>query len=249
MTEKEWLECADPGEILCFLEKRQNTPPKRKWPKLTERKQQLFACACCRRIWHRLVDERSRRAVEVAELCADGSVTKEEIVAAAADAYSAATDDRSYDNDAVGAPEYAALYTIGIYDSTGAISTMTPSFNALNAAENTAGAIANRANMKALGEGAWEAAFCAERLAQVGLVREIFGNPFRPIASGSVWLTPNVVQLAQAIYNDRTFDQMPNLSDALMDAGCGDEEILGHCRGSGPHVRGCWVLDLLLGKE
>src|SRR5476651_275050 len=111
MTEAEWLACADPGAMLCFLEKTQKKPSNRKWSKFTERKQRLFACACCRRIWHRLVDERSRRAVEVAERCADGSVTKEEIVAAAADAYAAATDDRAYDNDAVGAPEYAALYT------------------------------------------------------------------------------------------------------------------------------------------
>jgi hypothetical protein len=138
MTEAEWLACADPGEMPCFLEQKLKTPPNRKWPKLTERKQRLFACACCRRIWHRLVDERSRRVVEVAERCADGSVTDEELLAAAADAYAAATDDRSYDNDDVGAPEYAALYTIGIYDSTGAISPMTPSFNAWNAAENTA---------------------------------------------------------------------------------------------------------------
>jgi hypothetical protein len=246
MTEAEWLACADPGEMLGFLEQKQKKPPKRKWPKLTERKQQLFACACCRRIWHRLVDERSRRAVEVAERCADGSVTNEELVAA--DAYAAATDDRSYDNDAVGAPEYAALYTIGIYDATGAISTMTPSFNAWNAAENTAGAIANRASLKAPGEGDWEAACCAEELAQADLVRDLFGNPFRPISLNPAWLAPTVVKLAEAIYDDRAFDRMPELADALNDAGCDNDEILGHCRGLWPHVRGCWVVDTILGR-
>lgn len=248
MTEAEWLTCADPGEMLWFLEQKQKKPPKRKWPKLTERKQQLFACACCRRIWHWLVDERSRRAVEVAERSADGSVTNEELVAAAADAYGAATDDRAYDNDAVGAPEYAALYTIGIYDSTGAISTMTPSFNAWNAADNTAGAIANRASLKAPDEGAWEAAYCAEMLAQADLVRDIVGNPFRPVTLNPAWLTPNVIELAQAIYDDRAFDQMGELADALHDAGCDNNEILSHCRGPGPNVRGCWVIDLVLGQ-
>jgi hypothetical protein len=249
MKEQEWLACADPGEMLCFLENKQKKPPKRKWPKLTERKQQLFACACCRRIWHRLDDERSRRAVEVAERCADGSVTDEELVAAAADAYAAATDDRSYDNDAVGAPEYAALYTIGIYDSTGAISTMTPSFNAWNAAENTAWAISNGASLKAPDEGAWEAACCADELAQADLVRDIFGNPFCPVALDPSWLTPTVVNFAQVIYNDRAFHRMPALADALAQAGCDNDEILNHCRGPGPHVRGCWVVDLILGKQ
>ena len=247
MTEAEWLACADPGEMLWFLENKQKKPPKRKWPKLTERKQQLFACACCRRIWHLLVDERSRRAVEVAERCADGSVTNEELVAAAADAYAAATDDRAYDNDDMAAPECAARNAIGIYDSNGAISTMTPSFNAWNAAESTAWAIANRAS-EAPGEGVWEAACCAEELAQADLVRDIIGNPFRPILLDAVWLTPAVVQLAQTIYDDRAFDRLPELADALQDAGCDNDEILAHCQGPGPHARGCWVVDLILGK-
>jgi hypothetical protein len=62
-------------------------------------------------------------------------------------------------------------------------------------------------------------------------------------------LSPIVLQLARAIYNDRAFDRMPEMADALHDAGCDNEEILGHCRGRGPHVRGCWVVDLVLGKE
>jgi hypothetical protein len=89
----------------------------------------------------------------------------------------------------------------------------------------------------------------AELLAQAVLLRDIFGNPFPPITLDSAWLTPNVVQLADSIYNDRAFDRMPELADALDDAGCDNDELLSHLRGPGPHVRGCWVVDLVLGKK
>ena len=81
------------------------------------------------------------------------------------------------------------------------------------------------------------------------IVRDIFGNPFRPITIDPRWLTSTVVDISNAIYDERAFDKMPILADALMDAGCDCEEILNHCRGDGPHVRGCWVVDLLLGKK
>jgi hypothetical protein len=81
------------------------------------------------------------------------------------------------------------------------------------------------------------------------LLRDIFGNPFRPVAFDSHWRTADVLGLARAIYDDRAFERMPILADALMDAGCENEEIINHCRGEGPHVRGCWVVDLILGKE
>jgi hypothetical protein len=83
---------------------------------------------------------------------------------------------------------------------------------------------------------------------QADLVREVVGNPFRPIAFDPRWRTSDVTQLARAIYDDRAFDRMPILADALMDAGCADEDLIGHCRWAGPHVRGCWVLDLVLGR-
>jgi len=81
-------------------------------------------------------------------------------------------------------------------------------------------------------------------------LRCIFGPlPFRSVAVESVWLTPTVKQLAQAIYDERAFDRLPILADALEDGGCTNADILSHCRGAGPHVLGCWVVDLLLGKE
>jgi hypothetical protein len=63
------------------------------------------------------------------------------------------------------------------------------------------------------------------------------------------WLTPNVLALATGIYADNAFDRMPILADALEEAGCDNTYVLGHCRGSWTHVRGCWVVDLLLGKS
>jgi hypothetical protein len=79
------------------------------------------------------------------------------------------------------------------------------------------------------------------------LFRDIFGNPFRPVIFDPSWRTSTVLVLARGIYTDRAFDRLPILADALQDAGCDDPDILGHCRGPGPHVRGCWVVDLVLG--
>jgi hypothetical protein len=81
------------------------------------------------------------------------------------------------------------------------------------------------------------------------VVRDILGNPFRTVAIDPTWQSADVLGLARAIYEDRAFDRMPLLADALMDAGCDNEAMLAHCRSEGPHVRGCWVVDLVLGKE
>jgi hypothetical protein len=89
----------------------------------------------------------------------------------------------------------------------------------------------------------------SEQRAQSNLVRDIFGNPFRPITLDPRWLTSTVRDLAGTIYDERVFERLPILADALMDAGCDSEDVIKHCRGEGPHVRGCWVIDLLLERE
>lgn len=86
-------------------------------------------------------------------------------------------------------------------------------------------------------------------LRQAALLRDIFGNPFRSVTFSSSWRTETVVALAAQMYETRDFGAMPVLADALMDAGCGNDDILDHCREPGPHVRGCWVVDLVLGKS
>jgi len=82
-----------------------------------------------------------------------------------------------------------------------------------------------------------------------GLLREVFGNPVAPVAFSPTWRTSTTLALGQGMYDARDFSAMPILADALQDAGCEDAAILDHCRGPGPHVRGCWVVDLVLGKE
>ena len=89
----------------------------------------------------------------------------------------------------------------------------------------------------------------AEERAVCNLVRCVCGSPFRRAVLDSQWRTFTVVALARGIYEDRAFDRLPILADALQDAGCESEDILNHCRGPGPHVRGCWVVDLVLGKQ
>jgi hypothetical protein len=78
-----------------------------------------------------------------------------------------------------------------------------------------------------------------------GLLRDIFGNPFRPVTFAPEWRTDTAVTLARQMYESRDFCAMPILADALQDAGCDNELILDHCREPGPHVRGCWVCDLV----
>jgi hypothetical protein len=84
---------------------------------------------------------------------------------------------------------------------------------------------------------------------QADLLRDIFGNPFRPVVFSPAWRSETVVALASAVYAERAFDRMPILADALEEAGCDHPDVLSHCRGPGPHVRGCWVVDAVLGKE
>jgi hypothetical protein len=100
-------------------------------------------------------------------------------------------------------------------------------------------------------EAEYSADLAREFRRQVGLVFEVFGNPFRPgrIDDYSLaWDGGLVRQLAEGIYEDKAFDRMPVLGDALEDAGCSDEAVLSHCRTQADHVRGCWVLDMILGR-
>jgi hypothetical protein len=88
-----------------------------------------------------------------------------------------------------------------------------------------------------------------EQHAQSELLRDIFGNPFLPVAVDPAWLTPAVFEQAEAIYRERAFDRLPELAGALEQAGCANLWVLHHCGRPGEHVRGCWVVDLLLGMN
>jgi hypothetical protein len=185
----------------------------------SDRRLRLFAVACCRRIWHLLADVRSRGAVEVAERYADGRAGDEQLRAASAEAAS-----------------------VGI----GFGVQFSPA-NAAHFAAQPGRVHPDRCAMFA----ARAAADPAEPAAQASLIRCLWGNPFRRAAvapSLLSWNDGTVAHLAQGIYEDRAFDRLPVLADALEEAGCADPAILGHCRQPGEHVRGCWVADALLGK-
>jgi hypothetical protein len=118
----------------------------------------------------------------------------------------------------------------------------------------------SKAAWEAAGVRAWEAAAATlwrpgpfrDGSGPISVLRDIFGpQPFRPVAIAPAWLSWNsgtVPAIARRIYDERAYHDLPILADALEDAGCTDADILAHCRGPGPHVRGCWVVDLLLGK-
>jgi hypothetical protein len=194
--------------------------------KASGRKFRLFACACSRRIWHLLTDIRSRVAVEVAEQCADGQIAWHQL----SPYYDAASEAAAgYSAETIWfAAARAAADTVRSYPST------------------FEGMMARAANAAA---GAAAGAVPTEPPVQAILLRDIMGNPFQPFVIESSLLTMKVADLTHAIYDGRAFDHLPGLADALEEAGCQDANTLGHCRQSGPHVRGCWVVDLLMGKE
>ncbi len=196
--------------------------------RMSDRKLRLFAAACCHQIWDLLIDERSRSAVTVAEAYADGLASREKLDQVAADA------------------ERAVEHVEGVYLTHGEVEEEYPLVVAAQAAVYVATGpwLPRAAELAAFAFGGH-----TDGLTQAAILRDIVGYPPRPRISETGWLTSDVVALAGGIYQDRAFDRLPILADALEDAGCGDPSVLAHCRDDAPHVRGCWVIDLLLGKK
>jgi hypothetical protein len=229
MNEAEWSACADPALLLEHLE-----------GNLSDRKLRLFAVGCCRHIWDLLPDERSRNAIEVAERYADGLAPRAERDAAGGLALGATGRRTAH-------PAWAAYWTA---------SRKLPSC-ITNVHEGAAEALARTAAHAAKAAGAdlgaaWEAGRAAGLRRQVELLRDIAGNPFRPSSLDPAWLRWRgglIARMAEQMYQDRDFRDLPILADALEEAGCADEGLLSHCRRPGEHARGCWALDLVLGRE
>jgi len=250
LTEKEWLECPLPGVMGNMLGYRDNV-----------RRLRLFACACCRRAWHLLDHEASRRAVEVAERHADGRATDEELEAARLAAWDvslrllqSAAPSAARLRRAADSAKHAATPSGDEYvsvDLCGAATQLTPVLGPDRERESPpVGAFKpDWRPWAGLRVGYANHGETREAAIQAGLLRDIFGNPFRPVAFSTSWRTDTAVTLARQMYDARDFSAMPILADALQDAGCDNTDVLDHCRGPGPHVRGCWVVDLVLGKE
>jgi hypothetical protein len=194
--------------------------------KAGRRRLRLFLCAGARRLWHLLDTEAGRMAIETAERFADAEADEHELSAM----WSAA-----------GGPIWVGA---GREDS--------PRLQAMRAAcyaaDKDLKGILNtwvyRGRVEQGSEVLWTGPFCH-------LLRDLYGNPFRRVQAEPNWLKWNggtLPKMAQAIYDQRAYDRLPLLADALEDAGCTDRAILDHCRGPGPHFRGCWVVDLLRGQ-
>jgi hypothetical protein len=193
----------------------------------SERKLRVLSVACFRRLERLLPDPRQHQAIEVLEKMAQGEATRSDRVAAGRNARQACFEFPSLmgvqHQSPVDDPHFVGLMLYREFASS------SPAVHALTAS----GGLAN---------------WTTERARQSGLLRDIFGNPFRPITFDPAWLTSTVVALARGIYDDRAFDRMPILADALQDAGCDNADVLNHCRDEkATHVRGCWVVDLVLG--
>jgi hypothetical protein len=225
MNESDWITCHNPKTMLAFLTGQR---------KASARKLRFISCACFRRVYHALTDPRARKALEVAEQFADGvasDVEREEALAETA----------SIRQFGAGALRWVVV----AFARTGAVMSV-----------DVAGQTASCPPGREYDPDLWE----AEKHEQCNLLRDLFGPlPFREVHIHPTWLSWNertIVRLAQGVYDDRilpggTLDniRLAILADALEEAGCSDKEILGHCRSPNDHVRGCWLIDLLLKKE
>jgi hypothetical protein len=220
MTESEWLACTDFRSMMGFLH-----------DKASDRKLRLFLCACCRRIWNLLSDKRSRKAVGISEQYADGLVTEATLQRAAHAAWQAAC--KSSSGKAVrGKPELRRW----VWEAVGSAVTDNRML---------------RCSIIMAANAVVEAANDHPHFDPCLVLRDIFGDVLYPVELSDSWRTWNdsiVINLAEAIYYDRDFARLPILADALEEAGCNNADILTHLRGPGPHVRGCWVVDLCLNK-
>jgi hypothetical protein len=221
LTEEEWENYIDPVLLLEHVRKG------------SARKLRLYACACFRAIqgapFRFSLSPEILQLVAVAERFADGAAKEEERGKAVRSA--------SKWNDDPGSFKSAARKTLEKDGYKAAVSTVRSMVEEYEEIEDESGLDA------------------VDRVVAINEVlspniREIFGNPFQPVKFNKKWRTSDVKALATGIYKDAVFDRMPILADALQDAGCDSDELLSHLREHpDAHVRGCWALDLVLGKE
>jgi hypothetical protein len=231
MTESDWATCTHPAAMLSFLRDRG----------ASERKLRLFAVACCRRVLHMMADLRCRHAVEVAEAFADGSAGDGERGAAMREANQAALDALQVHLGS----EFATSPRFVLAANAATSACGTPGEFATNAVRGILGACWKIARDPESALGGLD----HERAAECITIRDIFGDPFKPTPFAPSWRTDTVVTLARQQYETRDFSLMPIMGDALQDAGCEEESILNHCRSPGVHVRGCFVVDLVLNRS
>ena len=220
MTESQWLMSGDPAELLEYIES-----------KASRRRVRLFTVACFRQDWNSWSDRRDREAILTAERIADGQADSAECEVAEK-ALVARIDQLEDLGDIECTPHVPAALLRSDFACWDAIACI--------------GQIEAKADW---GPDSFDGCGTEVLSDLANILRDVFGNPFRPVTMDYRLRSCDVLGVARGIYEDRAFDRLPLLADALMDAGCDNDDILAHCRGEGPHVRGCWVVDLVLGKE
>lgn len=191
---------------------------------MNSRKARLFACGCFRLIWDRITLPGIKEDVELAEARADRQVKQSDL--------------RNRRFPPGDSPPNSPDWFLRLYVSSILGTKITPEYMAW-------------VTRVCFHPELWYTRYSGEtNSAQANLARDIFGNPFRSVAFDPNWQTATAVGLAQTMYDARDFGAMPILADALQDAGCEDESILTHCRDANQaHVRGCWVVDAILGRS
>jgi hypothetical protein len=232
MAEEQWFDSEDPQEILLrlfgldvnFFGLDVN------FLDANLRRFRLFAVACCRSIWPLFTQDAPRRLVEALERYADGEGTEEAWSGLRTEVLEIAET----------APPASVVEWVAEAAFRSALAQPEDVFHVAESAATAA--VANGKSPQAR--------------VQALLLRDIFGNTFRQVRINPCWLSETVVAFARTAYEDRNLpagtldvDRLKVLADALEDAGCDNADILEHCRGPGPHVRGCWVVDLILGKS
>lgn len=244
MTESEWLTSTDPAKMLAFLK-----------DKASDRKFRLFACACCRRIWASFPDPANRQLVAAVEDDPDGTFQDPVL-------HSAIVASSMREHEFGGKMAYWAAKYLGrgFYKTTAQECALIVSWKSLSAVQvktehstsEAADAPDNAGQVQTL-QVLTERLRGIEAEIHADLLRDLFGNPWaqhRPLAPTMLhWNDDTVPKLAQIMYDGRCFADAPILADALEEGGCTDAEILRHLREPGTHVRGCWVVDLILGKQ
>ena len=253
-SEADWLECISPEQMLAHLGGRASA-----------RKKRLFACACIRRIWPLLDDERLYAAVELAERYADGQADARQmqrallLVSLLREERAAA--EKRQATWMARAARAAAQAVEALLPVKGAILETPrdvrdpPDVISATRIARTAARADSAFREERSGAALLSCADSSPRLESldaVDLLREIFVNPFRTVIVDPTWLAHEggfVAKRARAVYQENRFDELPLVADALARAGCTDAAILSHCRTPGGHVRGCWVVDALLGMQ
>jgi hypothetical protein len=248
MTEQEWFACEAPQKMREYLEEK---------GRVRERKLRLFACACCRRAARWFLDPVQHAAVDVLEKYADGAATTDELAAACTDAsqfdegHVLLSEEREDVRQDYLAAAYHAAQAVAQATSDDRPGTDEPTYfhRLYDTIMHSVEAAGFGSVVEDPAHGRSLPAQATERRVLAALLRCVMGNPFRLPSFSAKWRTDTALSLARQMYESREFSAMPILADALQDAGCDNEDILSHCRDTQlPHVRGCWVVDLVLEK-